>query len=167
MREWLDPYVRGGYFVTAFRVAGGDPVLSPVCMSFQTPAPFYPYREPDSTAPRTGRSLRVHYLGATRVAGHLGDTAGADWNANVLCSRRLTPGQKSVITASMESYWLSAPIWGKSHFYPTGWADRRRPANAPDRFWRRCPASGTQRPVFRRVRHASRNLSEAHRIRRH
>ncbi|MBC8143389.1 MAG: DUF2330 domain-containing protein, partial [Armatimonadetes bacterium] len=120
MREWLEPYVRGGYFVTAFRVAAGNPALSPVCMTFQTPAPFYPYREPDSTAPRTGRNLRVYYLGDKRVVGNLGGDAGTTWNATPLCSRRLTPGQKSVLTAPIERFYPAIAFKGsKPPRYPT------------------------------------------------
>jgi len=100
LTEWLKPYVRDGWVVTAFRIAGQPPPLEPepdraatgkggdarrpgglrssvVRMSFKTDRPFFPYREPadqrDEQAGRVPRSLRVYLVGPKRFAGKLGD----------------------------------------------------------------------------------------------
>ena len=79
LKEWVEPYVRQGYAITAFRiaadvrnlqkaqVASGAPMrLAPVCLTFQTPAPFYPYRESKNTVARDGRLLRVLSTGQNK-----------------------------------------------------------------------------------------------------
>ena len=93
--EYLAPYIRHGWFITAFRVANdvarervgrGDDVsatidLDPIRMTFHTPRPFYPYREasdavsvpvPNGLDYRTTRPrLRVFYVGTERRTGQL------------------------------------------------------------------------------------------------
>jgi hypothetical protein len=107
LEEWVAPYVRQGYAITAFRIAAdvrgnhalGAPVrLSPVCLTFQTPAPFYPYREGKNAAARNGRLLRVYYFGDKRVTGRLGDSladASEEWGAQDTQSRAITPTEKT------------------------------------------------------------------------
>lgn len=105
LREWIEPYVRQGYVITAFRIAADvrnkkqSPVagttmgLSPVCLTFQTPVPFYPYREGKNAVPRDGRILRVYYFGDKRVTGRLGDAlanASEEWTASTIQSRPLS-----------------------------------------------------------------------------
>ena len=83
MTEWLRPYVEKGWIITAFKISrkGNNPVSRPlglasVRMSFATPRPFYPYREPQTA--RTGaasppRSLRLFLLADDgRMAATLG-----------------------------------------------------------------------------------------------
>lgn len=110
LKEWVEPYVRQGYAITAFRiaadvrtkqqaqVAAGAPMrLAPVCLTFQTPAPFYPYRESKNTVARDGRLLRVYYLGEKRVTGRLGDSlanASEEWGAPTVQSRSLSTDEK-------------------------------------------------------------------------
>ncbi|MBC8138107.1 MAG: DUF2330 domain-containing protein [Fibrella sp.] len=106
LKEWVEPYVRQGYAITAFRIAadvrdkhtpGVQMHLKPVCLTFQTPAPFYPYREGKNAVARDGRLLRVYYLGDKRVTGRLGDSlanASEEWGANTTQSRSVSPDDK-------------------------------------------------------------------------
>ena len=85
LEAWFAEYIRLGWYIAAFKIAGGNPTTdsanTPVRISFKTDAPVYPYREPlDQKAPRKGRSnsrlLRLFVLSGARVEGHLG--SGAD-----------------------------------------------------------------------------------------
>lgn len=63
--EWLKPYVRKNWYITAFRFKGNGSSadLKPVCMTFHSEMPFYPYREPTSkSATQGGRMLRVFLM---------------------------------------------------------------------------------------------------------
>lgn len=101
LEQWLAPYVRDRWVITAFEVAGdtdGPVGTAAVRMSFATDRPFYPYREPagqqaaaagklqiQGRAPDS-RLLRVFFFGDERVDGSLGD---APWSAQVLWSKPL------------------------------------------------------------------------------
>lgn len=91
---WLGPYVKAGWKITAFKIAGGLPdsgVQQPVSiqstlvrMSFPATKPFYPYREPQRARPDLGgeRSLRVWLVGPGRLDGMLGED-GRVWPGRV------------------------------------------------------------------------------------
>lgn len=88
LADWLKPYVREGWVVTAFKITKGNRDedtfdSSLVRMSFDTPKPFYPYREPagqrGDVAKRTPRSLRVYFLGNERMAAAIGDATKRAW----------------------------------------------------------------------------------------
>jgi len=75
--KWLGVYVDKGWVVTAFKVPKGNSDTSQftsqlVRMSFKSPRPFYPYREPQegssNAAPKRPRSLRVYFMAPSRVA---------------------------------------------------------------------------------------------------
>lgn len=77
--EWLKWYVENKWIITAFKVlqdpkAQHDRWAKSVRMSFPTDKPFYPYREPADMQKkaRGQRTLRVFYLGDSRVDGKLG-----------------------------------------------------------------------------------------------
>ncbi len=80
LEAWFGEYIRLGWFITAFKIAGGSPntasVNSPVRLSFKTDVPVYPYREPlDQQAPRKSyppRLFRLFVLSDARVEGKLG-----------------------------------------------------------------------------------------------
>jgi hypothetical protein len=92
---WLEPYVKAGWKITAFKIAGELPdsrVLEPVSiqstlvrMSFPATKPFYPYREPQRARPELGgeRSLRVWLVGPGRLDGTLGED-GRGWPGRVV-----------------------------------------------------------------------------------
>lgn len=88
---WLAVYVEKGWTITAFKIANDSAAKADryalatkaLRMTFATPAPFYPYREPaDQRAPLPAgnklagqsrpRSLRVYYLANGRAAATLG-----------------------------------------------------------------------------------------------
>lgn len=99
LEQWLAPYVRDRWVITAFKVAGegeGPLGTAAVRMSFATDRPFYPYREPagqqshaagklqiQGRAPDS-RLLRVFFVSDERVDGWLGEKP---WSAQVLWSR--------------------------------------------------------------------------------
>lgn len=82
---WLDPYVKRGWTITAFKLARGESVperfgSSAVRMTFATERPFFPYREPEDVrlaGASGGRLLRVYFAGPQRVAGEIED--GSIW----------------------------------------------------------------------------------------
>jgi hypothetical protein len=87
-RDWLAPYVANGWVITAFKIRKADKdskrfESSLVRMSFDTPKPFFPYREAanqrEGLAKKTPRSLRVFFIGDERVSGVLGDTVKRAW----------------------------------------------------------------------------------------
>ena len=79
--EWLRPYVRKNWYITAFRFKGNGSSadLKPVCMTFHSEMPFYPYREPTSKSSAQGaRTLRVFLLANE---GQEAVTSGQPWVA--------------------------------------------------------------------------------------
>jgi hypothetical protein len=91
--EWLEPYIRERWTITAFKIdkSRSDPGVSTsaVKMSFPTERPFFPYREPASQrSPNvTRRSLRVFFLGPERVQGTIGTSTS--WPAEVQWSNAI------------------------------------------------------------------------------
>ncbi len=86
LEAWFAEYIRLGWYIAAFKVAGGNPTTdsanTPVRISFKTDVPVYPYREPlDQKPPRKGRYssrlLRLFVLSEARVEGRLGTVADA------------------------------------------------------------------------------------------
>ena len=81
--DWLKWYVENKWIITAFKVASDDASrdrwAKSVRMSFETDAPFYPYREPEDMRTRDPtdmvmhpRLLRVYFLANVRYQGKLG-----------------------------------------------------------------------------------------------
>jgi len=104
LMAWLAPYVAARWKITAFKIAKADSgstqvSSSAVRMSFATPQPFFPYREPQSQSSRknTGyRLLRVFMIGTHRMAGKVGAFSGTPlwpgrvaWTDN-LASRKVS-----------------------------------------------------------------------------
>lgn len=86
--SWLEPYTKKGWIVTAFKISKPDGASeafssSLVRMSFQTPKPFFPYREPsgqrEGEAKNTFRALRVFFIGSERMEGTLGEEPERGW----------------------------------------------------------------------------------------
>jgi hypothetical protein len=86
LSDWLEPYVKKGWFLTAFKIVNGSREqtaarASAVRMSFATDKPLFPYREPasqrDAKNPLPAqRLLRVYVLAGSRVEGTLGEGGG-------------------------------------------------------------------------------------------
>lgn len=70
--RWVAPYVRRGWYLTAFKVAtqAGAGATGPVRMTFKTDVPFNPYSVPAENQARGG--LRLLYVSATEDAGTIG-----------------------------------------------------------------------------------------------
>ena len=90
LEAWVAPYVAAHWTVTAFKIArdarapAGVIGSRSVRMTFATPAPFFPYREPGDT-PARGGDFRVHLVAPARMAGRLGaaaDSAAGAWAAD-------------------------------------------------------------------------------------
>ncbi len=71
--SWIGPYVERGWAITAFRFRPEGAAFSsaPMMISFRTPSPFYPYREPTATNAPASRSLRIYLVAPERRAGRL------------------------------------------------------------------------------------------------
>jgi hypothetical protein len=107
LTDWLTPYIRQGWKITAFKIAkgeGGQPLVGSgsVRMSFQTDKPFFPYREPSDarnvTTSNRPRLLRVFFLGTERMRGTL---AGADWKAAVPWTAPLPKDRQAGLAAPL------------------------------------------------------------------
>jgi hypothetical protein len=106
--DWLVPYVKAKWKLTAFKIIKDSPwdasvATNGVRMSFETEKPFFPYSEPTTSAPfppwaggpggsggppgSPGRLLRVYFLGDVRVTGTIG--AADLWPHNVPWADRL------------------------------------------------------------------------------
>ena len=82
LTAWLEPYTKGNWTVTAFRIATIDTTrpgiaTTAVRMTFPTDRPFFPYREPEdqrieSANPPPPRLLRTFFVGNGRHGGRLG-----------------------------------------------------------------------------------------------
>jgi hypothetical protein len=141
LAEWVKPYVKSGWKVTAFKVAkdsAKEPnvATSAVRMTFQTDTPFFPYREPPGQATEGSarapgpRLLRVFFLGDSRVQGTLGK-GGAAWPGKTAWADALEPAQRDEILKLLKlpakttppSWWLtefedpSSPRPGKADVY--------------------------------------------------
>jgi hypothetical protein len=118
--EWLEPYVQAKWKITAFKLAEPAPAATaaqlarslatrPVRMSFPTPQPFFPYREP--AEPRSaatkidlpeGRSMHVLFLGAGRVKASLGTDAPRPWPARVPWTNALPSADLAVLRQQLD-----------------------------------------------------------------
>ncbi len=81
LEAWFAEYIRLGWYIAAFKIAGGNQTVesanTPVRISFKTDVPVYPYREPLDqkyfrTKPYYARLFRLFVLSDARVEGKLG-----------------------------------------------------------------------------------------------
>ncbi|HEU4406912.1 MAG TPA: DUF2330 domain-containing protein [Polyangiaceae bacterium] len=127
LTEWLAPYVKARWKITAFRMAprgAGAPAgagrvdASAVRMTFATDRPFFPYREPADQrttvhaalpAGERDRSLHVFFLGPSRVGGAIG--GGAPWPGETRWADAVDPGRLAALplpVAVPAGAWLTA-----------------------------------------------------------
>lgn len=82
---WLEPYVRAGYKIVAFKYAkdAATPRVGSraVRLSFTTPRPFFPYREPTDAERAPPQTFRLYAIGTTSFEAKLGQ--GGPWGAAV------------------------------------------------------------------------------------
>lgn len=96
LHEWLSPYVQKQWIVTAFKYAHdpghfvGSMTRASVCLSFETDAPFFPYRVPSDirVKPENGSLLRLYFAGQERVVGEFGSGPDRSWKASTKFSDR-------------------------------------------------------------------------------
>jgi Uncharacterized protein conserved in bacteria (DUF2330) len=147
LKEWVAPYVKAGWKITAFKIAkpeGSEQGVSTsaVRMTFQTDKPFFPYREPAEDAEAAaktakGRLLRVFFLSDARVQGTIGEK-GAPWPGQPEWANHLTAEQREQLLKQVKldagtpppSWWLtefedqSSPRPGTDDVYFTPSADQ-------------------------------------------
>ena len=104
---WAEPYLAGGWFMTAMKIAkAAEGRLAPAVaasalrISFKTDRPLFPYREPDSrvAAKDLGvkdRLLRIYFVAEARYAGSF--PSGGTWSGVPRWSGPLSAGQRGVL----------------------------------------------------------------------
>ena len=123
---WLAPYTARHWAITAFKISKDDrrnPQVSSavVRMSFQTPHPFFPYREPSDQRlpnhPYEPRTLRVYLLSQGRMEGTKGlDGARGSWPAQTVWADALTDAQRDSLAGDLalsekqlpQNLWMTA-----------------------------------------------------------
>lgn len=145
---WAAPYVQQGWTFTAFKLdrPEGQSGLSTqaVRMSFGTPRPLYPYREPEgqrTAPPPPERTLRVFFVSDQRYRGDLG--GGKTWAAETTYAQALG-------STVLEDH---LPGLLPSSAYLTVFVDRSNPRPGTDDLWFRPSDEGdvTPEPIVRTV----------------
>jgi hypothetical protein len=124
LTDWVAPYVKAGWKVTAFKIAKDAPrtravATSAVRMTFKAERPFFPYREPESPTsagkePKPERLLRVFFLSESRVKGTLGPK-GDPWPGEVAWANQLGAADREKLLELLKlpaktppaSWWLT------------------------------------------------------------
>jgi len=163
LKEWVAPYVKNDWVITAFRIAG-DPEAEPkrgatarggrspggthtlrakpVRLTFKTEKPFYPYREPadQRDAERSkARLLRVYFASTQRYAGTLGDNGF--WPGVTVWADKLQDTEKADVIAKAK---LPANA-GPEKWYLTEFGDNSTPRPGTDEVY--FAPSADQSPV--------------------
>lgn len=103
LRDWASGYVAKRWVFTAFRYVRPDVAsrgggaagvgARAVRLTFRTPEPVYPYREPADTAAVTNRELHLFVVAPKRTAGALSDLDAGTWTAPTLFAGALPPSE--------------------------------------------------------------------------
>lgn len=132
LQEWVEPYVRDGWLITAFKYDIGSKraKVGSVRISFATDKPVFPYRVPKDQFSEQGRGnlLKIFVVGPGRATGSLGQAdSSLAWNRGKL--RYSMPMEREPLEellgdsvpqgsfASPERMWLTAwddPTWPSS-----------------------------------------------------
>ena len=96
MEEWLDYYAKKDWFFAALKFIRApdttDPKTEALRISFDTDAPFYPYKMPTDTWPSPHyRPLALYFIASGKTSAQYQDNS-VEWEAEVLWSGRL-PGE--------------------------------------------------------------------------
>jgi hypothetical protein len=139
LESWALPYVAEGFKIVAFKYARdtSDQRIGAraVRLSFRTPEPFFPYREPRDAGRLVPALFRLYVIAHTSVEGLLGE-ARSPWTAEVRYSGPFTPEPPSF--ARIASPWITMfeevaqkrPVAGDLYLRPT---PTHRPIAAPPR----------------------------------
>lgn len=133
-RAWLEPYVKAGFFLTAFQIAvdtsNQTAQASAVRLTFKSDYPFYPYKELQSAQKsKADRSLRVFYVGSNRVEANIENhRKTAQWpssmqysgplDAKVLLGQGVSAPDGPLRLTTFEDGVSPRPGWGDLKFYP-------------------------------------------------
>ncbi|HVF85327.1 MAG TPA: DUF2330 domain-containing protein [Abditibacteriaceae bacterium] len=103
LMKWIQPYVKRGWKITAFKVARENNAKQGVSyravrMSFQTERPFYPYREPSQARSQNSRLLRVYLFAPKRMTGAIN---GKLWVGKTVWSDTSPAAQLPVLTRQL------------------------------------------------------------------
>lgn len=159
VEAWAAPYIRGGWMLTALRVAkqkesAPEVEAAALRISFHTERPLFPYREPDSrSAARElgarSRLLRLYFLSDARYEGKLDGTNG--WSGQPVWSGPLHEGQKADLLQTLKLPETTGPSrWWLTEFedrWPYGVAPgdlyfSRAKSQEPIARWAAAPATG-------------------------
>ena len=96
MEEWLDHYSKMDWFFAALKFIresdANEPKTEALRISFDTDAPFYPYKMPTDTWPDPHyRPLALYFIASGKASAQYQDNS-AEWEAEILWSGRL-PGE--------------------------------------------------------------------------
>lgn len=152
LREWVAPYVQKQWVVTAFKyacepeeeVSRSLPRAS-VCLSFETSAPFFPYRVPSDirVKPEEGSLLRIYFAGTERVLGEFESGPEQPWQAVTKFSQN-DERVEGILAKS-----LGGPVFGAEKFEVsrlTVFEDKTWPGGAEDLYFRSSPETGVVIP---------------------
>lgn len=115
LTEWVEPYLKAGWIITAFQVTKTDKEddrlsTQGVRMSFHTDKPFFPYREPADTSEgkRDRRLLRLFVLSGQRMRGEL-DDSGIHWPGKAVWANPLGGDQRQRLAALLDARPIHLP----------------------------------------------------------
>ena len=117
--NWVDVYVKAGWKISAFKIAktGTTDKVSTaaVRMTFETPKPFFPYREPvQEVNNEQQRLLRIFFLGKKRVYGTIGKKR---WPGKVVWANKLNTSSKEVLLKELKLPLSTPPVnWFLTEF---------------------------------------------------
>lgn len=131
-RDWLTPYVKAGFFLTAFQIVSDvnqeSAQAKAVRLTFKSDAPFFPYRETRRQQKQRGeRTLRVFYIGDNRIQGRIENgRRTAAWpatveysapiNAHTMRDKGLSVPNKSLRLTAFLDEQSPRPGWGDLRF---------------------------------------------------
>jgi hypothetical protein len=115
LMDWVGPYVKQGWFITAFQIAKTDAEedrlsTQAVRMSFTTKRPIFPYREPSDAGKdsgRGGRLLRLFVVAGQRLQGELDN--GKEWPVDAAWANPLTAKQHETLADRIGSREVTLP----------------------------------------------------------
>jgi hypothetical protein len=125
LEEWLEPYVKSGWKITAFKIAKKDPKDKDVAttalrMTFHTEQPFFPYSEPADQRKVAGytpmRLLRVYFVAKERMSGSLKDSKNM-WPGSAVWADDIKPADRSKVLEQLKLPEKTAPAsWRLTEF---------------------------------------------------
>ncbi|MEI7577534.1 MAG: DUF2330 domain-containing protein [Armatimonadota bacterium] len=102
-REWLEFYVRKGWFLTAFRLESksAEFAASAIRMTFATTQPFCPYYVPKSNW-GSGAALEVFFVGSQQYTGRIGEFSRRPWAGKAVFNEALRPEESRKIAKAIK-----------------------------------------------------------------